>query len=95
MAAEEERGEVRTVRQVGVWTVTKVTALMGLLWSVILAVPLIALSGTVAGVGAVSVGETAVLVVGAAFYGGFGGAVSAVIYNLAAEFAGGVAVRVE
>lgn len=84
---------MRTVRQVGVWTVTKIAGLMGLLWSIILALPVIALSGTVPGVG--SVGQVAVLVVAAGLYGGFGGAVSAVIYNLAAEFAGGIAVKVE
>ena len=85
-------GEVRTVRQIGVWSVTKIAVLSGFLLG-LLTIPLV-LVGEFVGV-SVSVGQTLAVVLGLGFYGGFAAAVVAVVYNLAAEFVGGVAVRVE
>jgi len=90
---ERARGEVRTIEQVGTWSLAKITGLMVVLWGIIIAIPLVALGGPFGA--SLPVGDVAVLVVGAGLYGTFGGALSAVIYNLAAEVAGGIKIRIE
>lgn len=93
MADEQRHLEARTIEQVGVVSLAKIIGLMGVLWILILIVPALVI-GSSFGVGA-SVGDVVILVVGAGLYGTFGGAVSAVIYNLAAELAGGIEIRLD
>lgn len=90
MAEEERHFEVRTVEQLGVWSLAKILGLMGILAGLLLAVPALLIGGMF-GVGG-SVGQFVILIGGAGFYGVFGGAVIAVVYNLAAEFVGGIEI---
>ena len=78
----------QTVETIGVWSLAKILAVMGLLWGLIMTV--VSLFVGVMGAGMMGGAEALVWLVGGPIYGAVVGAISAIVYNAAASLIGGV-----
>lgn len=76
------------VETVDVVSLAKILGVIGLLWGIVLAVSWIVLGGPLGG--RPGLPELVIAVVGGALYGVVGGAITAIVYNLAAGLVGGI-----
>ena len=73
---------------IGVVSAARILGLIGLLWGLVVAISWIVIGGPFGG--APGVPELVIVVLGGAVYGVVGGAVTAIVYNAAASFVGGL-----
>jgi hypothetical protein len=76
------------IQSVDVVSVAKILGIIGLLWGIVLALSWVVLGGPIGG--RPGLPELLVAVVGSALYGVLGGALTAIVYNLAAALVGGL-----
>lgn len=77
-----------TVTEVDVVSLAKILGIIGLLWGLVVALGWIVLGGPLGG--RPGLPELLIAVVGGALYGLVGGAITAIVYNLAASLVGGI-----
>lgn len=77
-----------TVDTIGVSSLAKILGIIGLLWGLILALSWIVLGGPMGG--RPGLPELLIAVIGGGLYGVVVGAVTAIVYNLAASVVGGI-----
>ncbi|MHB9287650.1 hypothetical protein ACKVMT_11515 [Halobacteriales archaeon Cl-PHB] len=83
----------QTVESIGVASLARILALMGLLWGGILSVTWLAAG--LLGSAAPGLSELLVLVLLGVVYGAIGGVVTAILYNAAASLIGGLELTLE
>ena len=79
---------LRTVNAIGVRSLATIMGVMGLLWGLIVAITWVAAG--VLGAPVPGLPELLVTVLGATLYGVVGGAITALVYNVAASLVGGI-----
>jgi len=77
-----------SVDSIDVVSLAKILGVIGLLWGLILAISWIVLGGPIGGRPGFL--ELLIAIVGGALYGVIGGAITAIIYNVAAGIVGGI-----
>lgn len=81
----------QTIETVDVLSLAKILGVIGLLWGIVLAASWILIGGPLGG--RPGLPELLLAVVGGALYGVIGGAISAIVYNLAATMVGGITIE--
>lgn len=77
-----------TVDTIDVVSLAKILGVMGVLWGLVVAVSWIILGGPIGGRPGLL--ELLIAIVGGGIYGVIGGAITAIVYNLAATVVGGI-----
>lgn len=81
-----------TVESLGVVSLAKILSIIGVVWGMILAISWIMVGGPVGG--RPGLPELLSAIIGGALFGVIGGAITAVVYNVAARLAGGLGLGV-
>lgn len=80
-----------TIDTVDVLSLAKILGLIGLLWGLVIAASWILIGGPLGG--RPGLPELLLAIVGGALYGLVGGAITAIVYNLAATMVGGIKIE--